>query len=63
MMRVRRVGSRVGQIKRIFDNSKFHSLDGNIDKGIYKRNYKNTEKIKKKINNIKKIVKELNKFK
>ena len=56
-------GMTIKGVKRIFDNSKFHSLDGNIDKGIYKRNYKNTEKIKKKINNIKKIVKELNKFK
>ena len=56
-------GMTIKGVKRIFDNSKFHSLDDNIDKGIYKRNYKNTEKIKKKINNIKKIVKELNKFK
>ena len=56
-------GMTIKGVKRIFDNSKFDSLDDNIDKGIYKRNYKNTEKIKKKINNIKKIVKELNKFK
>ena len=56
-------GMTIKGVKRIFDNSKFHSLDDNIDKGIYKRNYKNTEKIKKQINNIKKIVKELNKFK
>ena len=56
-------GMTIKGVKRIFDNSKFHSLDDNIDKGIYKRNYKNTEKIKKKISNINKIVKELNKFK
>ena len=45
-------GMTIKGVKRIFDNSKFHSLDDNIDKGIYKRNYKNTEKIKKKISNI-----------
>ena len=56
-------GMTIKGVKRIFDNPKSHSLDDNIDKGIYKRNYKNTEKIKKQINNIKKIVKELNKFK
>ena len=56
-------GMTIKGVKRIFDNPKFHSLDDNIDKGIYKRNYKDTEKIKKQINNIKKIAKELNKFK
>ena len=56
-------GMTIKGVKRIFDNPKLHSLDDNIDKGIYKRSYENTEKIKKQINNIKKIVKELNKFK
>ena len=56
-------GLTINGVKKILDNKKIHSLDENMDLGVYKRDLQLTKSIKKKIINISKIIKELKKLK
>ena len=56
-------GLTINGVKKILNQSKTHSLDDDINLGIYKQDLKTTKIIKNKIKNISKIVKELKKFK
>ena len=55
-------GLTISGAKKVLDKSA-DSLDENMRLGLYKRNIKDTKKIKDKLNNISKIIKELKKFK
>ena len=52
-------GLTINGVKKILNNSRTRSLDDNIDLGLYTTDLKNTKKIKDKVNNIYKIIKEL----
>ena len=52
-------GLTINGVKKILSNPKIHSLDGNIDLGVYKSSLQNTKIIKDKIKKISKIIKEL----
>ena len=56
-------GLTINGVKKILNQPKTHSLDDDINLGIYKQDLKTTKIIKNKIKNISKIVKELKKFK
>ena len=56
-------GLTINGVKKILNQPKTHSLDDDINLGIYKSDLKTTKIIKNKIKNISKIVKELKKFK
>ena len=56
-------GLTINGVKKLLNNTKSHHLDDNDNLGIYKPNFKNTKKIKDKINKIYKIINELKKFK
>jgi len=56
-------GLTINGVKKILDNQKIHSIDDNDNLGLYKQNLKITSKIKDKVNNISKIVKEIKKIK
>ena len=56
-------GLTIHGVKKILDNQKIHSIDDNDNLGLYKQNLKITSKIKDKLNNISKIVKEIKKIK
>ena len=56
-------GLTINGVKKILNNPKSHDLDDNINLGIYKSYFKNTKKIKDKVNKIYKIINELKKFK
>ena len=56
-------GLTINGVKKILNNTKTHSLDDNVNLGIYKPDLESTKNIKDKINKIYKIVKELKKFK
>ena len=52
-------GLTINGVKKILSNPEIHSLDGNMDLGVYKPNLQNTKIIKDKIKKISKIIKEL----
>ena len=56
-------GLTINGVKKILNQPKTHSLDDDINLGIYKSDLKTSKIIKNKIKNISKIVKELKKFK
>ena len=56
-------GLTINGVKKILDNKNFEALDLNIDKGINSESFIKTKKIKEKLDNIKKILRELNKYK
>ena len=56
-------GLTINGVKKILNNPKIHSLDDNMNLGIYKTDLKNTKIIKDKIKKISKIITELKKFK
>ena len=55
-------GLTINGVKKILNNSGIHSLDVNMNLGVYKPNLKNTKIIKDKIKKISKIISELKKF-
>ena len=52
-------GLTINGVKKILSNPEIHSLDANMDLGVYKPNLQNTKIIKDKIKKISKIIKEL----
>ena len=52
-------GLTINGVKKILDNPKSLHLDDKIDIGVYKPHFKNTKKIKDKVNKIYKIINEL----
>ena len=56
-------GLTINGVKKILNNPEIHSLDDNMNLGIYKSDLKNTKIIKDKIKKISKIISELKKFK
>ena len=56
-------GLTINGVKKILNNQEIHSLDDNMNLGIYKPDLKNDKIITNKIKKISKIVKELKKFK
>ena len=56
-------GLTMNGVKKILNDPKIHSLDDNMDLGVYKTDLKNTKFIKEKIKKISKIISELKKFK
>ena len=56
-------GLTINGVKKILNNPEIHSLDDNMNLGIYKTDLKNTKIIKDKIKKISKIISELKKFK
>ena len=56
-------GLTINGVKKLLNNTKSDHLDDNVNLGIYKPNFKNTQKIKDKINKIYKIINELKNFK
>ena len=55
-------GLTINGVKKILNNPEMHSLDDNMNLGIYKTDLKNTKIIKDKIKKISKIISELKKF-
>ena len=55
-------GLTMNGVKKILNDPKIHSLDDNMDLGVYKTDLKNTKFIKEKIKKISKIISELKKF-
>ena len=55
-------GLTINGVKKILNNPKIHSLDDNMNLGVYKPNFKNTKIIKDKIKKIYKIISELKKL-
>ena len=56
-------GLTISGVKKILSQEKIHSLDDDINLGVYKPDLNTTKLIKSKIKNISKIVKELKKLK
>ena len=56
-------GLTINGVKKILDNKNFQAIDLNINKGINNASFIKTKKIKEKLDNIKKILRELNKYK
>jgi len=52
-------GLTISGVKKLLNNSKIHSLDDNMNLGVYKPDLQNTKIIKEKIKKISKIIKEL----
>ena len=55
-------GLTINGVKKILNNPEIHSLDDNMNLGIYKTDLKNTKIIKDKIKKISKIINELKKI-
>ena len=55
-------GLTINGVKKILNNQKIHSLDDNMNLGVYKSDLRNTKIIKDKIKKISKIINELKKF-
>ena len=55
-------GLTINGVKKILNNPENHSLDVNMNLGVYKPDLKNTKVIKDKIKKITKIISELKKF-
>ena len=56
-------GLTINGVKKILNNPKIHSLDDNMNLGVYKPALQNTNVIKDKIKKISKIIRELKEFK
>ena len=56
-------GLTINGVKKILNNPEIHSLDDNMNFGIYKSDLQNTKIIKDKIKKISKIIRELKEFK
>ena len=56
-------GLTINGVKKMLNSKSSETLDPNINKSINSETLKKTGKIKDKLNNIKKILKELNKYK
>ncbi len=56
-------GLKISGVKKMLDNKNSEPIDPNINKSINSETLKKTERIKVKLNNIKKILKVLNKYK
>ncbi len=56
-------GLTIKGVKKILNSSDIHSLDENVNLGVYKHNSKTTRIIKEKIKNISKIIKDLKNYK
>ena len=56
-------GLTISCVKKILNNPERHSLDDNINLGVYKQGFKSSELIKEKVKNISKIIKELKNIK
>ena len=56
-------GLTISGVKKILNNPERHSLDDNINLGVYKQGFKSSELIKEKVKNISKIIKELKSIK
>ena len=56
-------GLTINGVKKILNNPEIHSLDDNMNLGVYKPDLQSTKIIKDKIKKISKIVKELKEFK
>ena len=52
-------GLTINGVKKILNNPEIHSLDDNMNLGVYKPNFRNTKIIKDKIKKIYKIISEL----
>ena len=52
-------GLTINGVKKILNNPKIHSLDDNMNLGVYKPDLQNTKIIKNKVKKISKIIKEL----
>ena len=52
-------GLTINGVKKILNNPEIHSLDDNMNLGIYKSDLQNTKIIKNKVKKISKIIKEL----
>ena len=52
-------GLTINGVKKILSNTKIHSLDDNMNLGVYKPDLQNTKIIKNKVKKISKIIKEL----
>ena len=55
-------GLTINGVKKILNNPESHTLDDNINLGVYKPDLQNTKIIKDKIKKISKIISELKKF-
>ena len=55
-------GLTINGVKKILNNPEAHSLDDNMNLGVYKSDLRNTKIIKDKIKKISKIINELKKF-
>ena len=52
-------GLTINGVKKILNNPEIHSLDDNMNLGVYKPDLRNTKIIKNKVKKISKIIKEL----
>ena len=52
-------GLTINGVKKILNNPEIHSLDDNMNLGVYKPDLQNTKIIKNKVKKISKIIKEL----
>ena len=55
-------GFTMNGVKKILNNPEIHSIDDNMNLGVYKPDLKNTKIIKDKIKKISKIISELKKY-
>ena len=60
---LREKGLTINGVKKILSNPEIHSLDDNMNLGVYKPDLQNTKIIKDKIKKISKIISELKEFK
>ena len=56
-------GLTINGVKKILNDKESHSIDGAVNLGVYKQEFKSTKIIKEKVKNISKIIKELKKIK
>ena len=56
---LREKGLTINGVKKILSNPEIHSLDDNMNLGVYRPDLQNSKNIKDKIKKISKIVKEL----
>ena len=60
---LREKGLTINGVKKILNNPEIHSLDDNMNLGVYKPALQNTNVIKDKIKKISKMIRELKEFK
>ena len=56
-------GLTINGVKKILNDKDSHSIDDDVNLGVYKRDFKTTKVIKNKVKNIAKIIKELKNLK